>query len=551
MVKPPPEARHYDVVIIGSGAAGLTAALNLAPRYKVAVLAKGQLDGGSTAWAQGGIAAVLEPGDTFESHIEDTMVAGAGLNHRATVEFVVENAAAAIDRLAALGVPFNPGETLSERWHLTREGGHSHRRIVHVDDATGWAVQQALLTAAKAHPNIALVPDMVAIDLVTSAHVEGERFAARACHGVYAFNSASRLVETFVAKAVVLATGGASRVYQYSTNPDGSTGDGIAMAWRAGCRVSNMEFNQFHPTCLFHPTVKNFLITEACRGEGGQLKLPPSVSEAASGIKSGQRFMQRYDDRLELAPRDVVARAIDAEMKRLGLDHVLLDISHLGAAFILHHFPMIHARLLELGIDCTVQPIPVVPAAHYSCGGVMVDLDGRTDLAGLWAAGEVTQSGLHGANRLASNSILECLVFGQAVADDIAALWDNAATPPAIRPWDESRVTDSDEEIVVAHNWDELRRFMWDYVGIVRTDKRLERAAHRVKLLRKEVQDYYGNFRVTPDLIELRNLVTVADLIVRSARARKESRGLHYTTDYPKLAAQAKDTVLDPVSGRN
>jgi len=322
------------------------------------------------------------------------------------------------------------------------------------------------------------------------------------------------------------------------------------MAWRAGCRVSNMEFNQFHPTCLYHPQVKNFLITEAARGEGGQLKLPPSASQAARGMKSGTRFMERYDARLELAPRDVVARAIDAEMKRLGLSHVLLDISHLGAEFVKHHFPMIHARLLELGIDCTIEPIPVVPAAHYSCGGVMVDLDGRTDLAGLWAAGEVTQSGLHGANRLASNSILECLVFGQAVADDIGARWDNQPVP-AIRAWDESRVTDSDEEIVVAHNWDELRRFMWDYVGIVRTDKRLERAAHRVKLLRKEVADYYGNFRVTPDLIELRNLVTVADLIVRSARARKESRGLHYTTDYPKLAAVAKDTVLDPVTGRS
>lgn len=534
----PPEARTFDIVIIGSGAAGLTAALNLAGRFKVAVLAKGDVAAGSTAWAQGGIAAVLEPGDTYESHIEDTMVAGAGLNDREAVEFVVEHASAAIDRLADLGVPFNPGETISERWHLTREGGHSHRRIVHVDDATGWAVQKALQTAAVAHPNITLVPGMVAIDLITAAHVEGERFAARGCHGVYAFDTASLQVQRYVGKAVVLATGGASRVYQYSTNPDGSTGDGIAMAWRAGCRVSNMEFNQFHPTCLFHPTVKNFLITEACRGEGGHLKLP-----------SGERFMYRYDERLELAPRDVVARAIDAEMKRLGLSHVLLDISHLGADFVRQHFPMIHARLLELGIDCTVQPIPVVPAAHYSCGGVMVDLAGRTDLAGLWAAGEVTQSGLHGANRLASNSILECLVFGQAVADDIVAHWDETPVP-AIRGWDESRVTDSDEEIVVAHNWDELRRFMWDYVGIVRTDKRLERAAHRVKLLRKEVGEYYGNFRVTPDLIELRNLVMVADLIVRSARARKESRGLHYTTDYPGLLPVAKDTVLDPVAGR-
>ena len=535
----PPDARHFDVIVIGSGAAGLTAALTLAGRYKVAVLAKGDVAAGSTAWAQGGIAAVLEPGDTFESHIDDTMVAGAGLNHRATVEFVVENASAAIDRLAELGVPFNPGETVSERWHLTREGGHSHRRIVHVDDATGWAVQQALQTAAAAHPNITLVPDMVAIDLITERHVEGERFAPRACHGVYAFNIKRRHVERFLGKAVVLATGGASRVYQYSTNPDGSTGDGVAMAWRAGCRVSNMEFNQFHPTCLYHPQVKNFLITEAARGEGGHLKLP-----------DGTRFMQRYDKRLELAPRDVVARAIDAEMKRLGLSHVLLDISHLGPDFVKAHFPMIHARLLELGIDCTEQPIPVVPAAHYTCGGVMVDLNGRTDLPGLWAAGEVTQSGLHGANRLASNSILECLVFGQAVADDIAATGTD--TPdPAIRPWDESRVTDSDEEIVVAHNWDELRRFMWDYVGIVRTDKRLERASHRVKLLRKEVADYYGNFRVTPDLIELRNLVTVADLIVRSARLRKESRGLHYTTDYPGLAPVAEDTVLDPLTGRS
>ncbi len=541
----PHDPLAHDVIVVGSGAAGLTAALNLAQKFKVAVLAKGDLDAGSTAWAQGGIAAVLEAGDTFKSHIEDTMIAGAGLNHRATVEYVVEHAAAAIDRLADLGVPFNSGEDGNNRWHLTREGGHSHRRIVHVDDATGWAVQQALHQAAAHHPNITLIPGQVALDLITERHVEGERFATRRCHGVYALDIESRRVRRFVARAVVLATGGASRVYQYSTNPDGSTGDGIAMAWRAGCRVSNMEFNQFHPTCLYHPTVKNFLISEALRGEGGHLKLP-----------TGERFMKRHDARLELAPRDVVARAIDAEMKRLGLSHVLLDMTHLSPDFVRGHFPMIHARLLDLGIDCTLQPIPVVPAAHYSCGGVLVDLAGRTDLPGLWAAGEVTQSGLHGANRLASNSLLECLVFGQAAADDIVASWtsDTPApdTPaPSIRIWDETRVTDSDEEVVVAHNWAELRRFMWDYVGIVRTDKRLERASHRVKLLRKEVHDYYGNFRVTPDLIELRNLVTVADLIVRSARQRRESRGLHFTTDYPETAKSAQDTILDPVLVRS
>lgn len=536
----PHDPYAHDVIVIGSGAAGLTAALNLAARFKVAVLAKGDVDAGSTAWAQGGIAAVLEAGDTYESHIEDTMVAGAGLNHRASVEHVVENAAAAIDRLAALGVPFNPGEDAANRWHLTREGGHSHRRIVHVDDATGWAVQQALHRAASAHPGITLIPGQVALDLITERHVEGERFATRRCHGVYALDVESRRVRRYVARAVVLATGGASRVYQFSTNPDGSTGDGIAMAWRAGCRVSNMEFNQFHPTCLYHPRVKNFLISEALRGEGGRLLLP-----------SGERFMKRHDKRLELAPRDVVARAIDAEMKRHGLSHVLLDMTHLAPDFVRGHFPMIHARLLELDIDCTIEPIPVVPAAHYTCGGVLVDLAGRTDLPGLWAAGEVTQSGLHGANRLASNSLLECLVFGQAAADDIAATATGDAALPRVREWDESRVTDSDEEVVVSHNWAELRRFMWDYVGIVRTDKRLERASHRVKLLRKEVADYYGNFRVTPDLIELRNLVTVADLIVRSARARKESRGLHFTTDYPETLAEARDTVLDPVLVRS
>lgn len=539
---PAAAAQHFDVIVIGSGAAGLTAALNLAERFDVAVLSKGELSAGSTAWAQGGIAAVLEAGDTFESHIEDTMIAGGGLNDRTAVEFVVEHAAPAIERLAALGVPFNPGETVSERFHLTREGGHSHRRIVHVDDATGWAVQKALERAAQAHPRITLVPGRVAIDLITERNVEGRRFAERRCHGVYAYDAETQTVERFVARAVVLATGGASRVYQYSTNPDGSTGDGIAMAWRAGCRVSNMEFNQFHPTCLYHPTVKNFLITEAMRGEGGQLRLP-----AAAGAAAGERFMARYDDRLELAPRDVVARAIDAEMKRLGLENVVLDMTHLDADFVIHHFPTIHARLLELGIDCTRQPIPVVPAAHYSCGGVLVDLNGRTDLPGLYAIGEVSQSGLHGANRLASNSILECLVFGAAAADDIAARWDEFGVPPPIRAWDESRVTDSDEEVVVTHNWAELRRFMWDYVGIVRTDKRLERAAHRVRLLRKEIAEYYSNFHVTADLIELRNLVQVADLIVRSAQARHESRGLHFTLDYPQTADRARDTILDPV----
>jgi L-aspartate oxidase len=521
-----------DVLVVGSGAAGLTAALNLAETRKVAVIAKGALGEGATGWAQGGIAAVLEKGDSFEAHINDTMIAGAGLNDLSVVEHVVEAAPGAIERLVQLGVPFaSEGGAL----HLTREGGHSHRRIVHVADATGAAVQQALETAALKHPNITLVPDMVAIDLITGRHAT-QFSTSGSVHGLYAYNRKKKRVEALTARATVLASGGAGRAYLFSTAPRGATGDGIAMAWRAGCRISNMEFMQFHPTCLYNLEVKNFLITEAVRGEGGQLKIPGT----------GERFMPRFDERAELAPRDIVARAIDHEIKRLGLDYVHLDISHREPDFVREHFPNIHEKLLTLGIDMTREPIPVVPAQHYTCGGVVVDLNGCTDAPGLYAAGEVIQSGLHGANRLASNSLLECLVFGEAAAKHIIGHWEGLADVPEVRPWDESRVTDSDEEVVIHQTWGEIRRFMWNYVGIVRTTKRLERAKRRIDMLRQEVADYYRNFRVTPDLIELRNLVEVADLIIRSALSRHESRGLHYTLDFPKTAAEAKDTVLVP-----
>jgi len=528
----------HDVIIVGSGAAGLTAALGLAEKLKVLVLAKGELTGGSTSWAQGGIAAVLDAGDTFDNHIRDTMVAGAGLNRRETVEFVIERAPHAIDRLVQLGVPFNTAKEDGgdEHLHLTREGGHSHRRIVHVNDATGWAVEQALLNAAKANPNITLLPGRACIDLITGRH-EAERYSGSGrVWGVYALDQATGTVEAHTARATILATGGAGRVYQFSTAPRGATGDGIAMAWRAGCRVSNMEMMQFHPTCLYNLEVKNFLITEAVRGEGGHLL----------NSRTGHRYMPDYDERAELAPRDIVARANDSEIKRDGLDFVHLDISHQPPEFVREHFPNIHEKLLGLGIDMTRQPIPVVPAQHYTCGGILIDLAGRTDLPGLYAAGECTESGLHGANRLASNSLLECFVFGEAAATDILARWDRFDAPPAVRGWDESRVTDSDEEVVIKQNWTEIRRFMWNYVGIVRTTKRLERAKHRIAMLTAEIEDYYGHFRVSTDLIELRNLLQCAQLIVRSALERKESRGLHYTLDYPALLPQAKDTVLVP-----
>ncbi|WP_288485581.1 L-aspartate oxidase [uncultured Novosphingobium sp.] len=523
----------YDVIIVGSGAAGLTAALALAQTLKVLVLAKGELTGGSTAWAQGGIAAVLDAGDTFEDHIRDTMVAGAGLNRLETVEFVIERAPHAIERLAELGVPFN---TDGNSLHLTREGGHSHRRIVHVDDATGWAVQAALLKAAQANPNITLLPGRACIDLITGRHEQRYSGSGRVW-GVYALDQESGQVEAHTARATILATGGAGRVYQFSTAPRGATGDGIAMAWRAGARVSNMEMMQFHPTCLYNLDVKNFLITEAVRGEGGRLINP----------RTGKRFMTFYDpERLELAPRDVVARAIDSEIKRFGLDYVHLDISHQPPEFVREHFPTIYEKLLGLGLDMTRQPIPVVPAQHYTCGGILIDMNGKTDLPGLYAAGECTESGLHGANRLASNSLLECFVFGEAAAAHILAQWDAFDAPPPVRAWDESRVIEADEEVVIKQNWTEIRRFMWNYVGIVRTTKRLERAAHRIKLLNDEIEEYYRHFRVSTDLIELRNLLQSADLIVCSALKRHESRGLHYTLDYPETAAEARDTVLVP-----
>jgi len=518
--------QKFDVLIIGSGLAGQSAALRLASsQCNVVLVSKRSLEDSASGWAQGGIAAVLDSRDSIEAHIQDTLVAGAWLNDEKATRFVVENGRHAIDWLIEQGVPFTKDEA---GYHLTREGGHSARRVIHVADATGMAVQDTLTKKVRANPNITVLEDHIAIDLITGDKLgTGEN----RCFGAYVLNNRDGEVVTIGAANTLLATGGAGKVYLYTTNPDTSTGDGIAMAYRAGCRVANMEFIQFHPTCLYHPQAKSFLISEAVRGEGGLLRLP-----------DGTRFMPEHDDRAELAPRDIVARAIDFEMKKRGLDCVFLDISHKGEDFIRNHFPNIHARCLELGIDIAQEPIPVVPAAHYTCGGIVSDLHGRTDVAGLYVAGEASCTGLHGANRLASNSLLECLVFAEAAVQDILA--SKTTKFPSLPLWDESRVTDADEEVVISHNWDELRRFMWDYVGIVRTTKRLKRAKHRIGLLRREIEEFYANFRVSHDLIELRNLVATADLIVRCAMQRKESRGLHFSRDFPEMAAKAKNTVL-------
>jgi L-aspartate oxidase len=523
-----------DVLIIGSGLAGLTSALKLADHKKVLIVSKREILDSSSQWAQGGVAAVMSNEDSIESHVKDTEFVGGGLTDPKVAHFVASHGKEAIEWLHDLQVPFSLDET-TQQFHLTKEGGHSHRRVVHAKDATGRAIQATLSEQVKAHANITILENHIAVDLITEKkslkinHIKSNR-----CLGAYVLNNKTGKVMTVSAQETILAAGGVSKVYLYTTNPDVSTGDGVAMAWRAGCRVANMEFIQFHPTCLYHPKAKSFLISEIVRGEGGLLRLP-----------DGSRFMDEYDGRGELASRDIVARAIDFEMKKRGIDCVYLDISHKSPDFIKSHFPTIYARCLELGIDITKEWIPVVPAAHYSCGGVMTNLEGQTDLAHLYAIGETAYTGLHGANRLASNSLLECLVFGDAVAKHI--LQSKIDTTSFDLPhWDESRVTDADEEILITHTWNELRRFMWNYVGIVRTNKRLSRALHRIHMLRDEVHEFYTNFKVSHNLIELRNLLQVAELIVESAIARHESRGLHFSRDYPKPLKIAKPTIMTP-----
>ncbi|WDT84892.1 L-aspartate oxidase [Alteromonas sp. 009811495] len=520
-----------DVLIIGSGAAGLSLALKLADHCQVIVLSKSDRNEGSTRYAQGGIAAVFDEQDSIDAHVKDTLKAGGGLCDEPAVRFTAERAKASLEWLISYGVPFDTekSENGEERFHLTREGGHSHRRILHAADATGEALQITLNDAVSTHPNIHIFERYNAIDLIPSKSKKNH------CVGAYVWNRQQEHVEVIRAPFIALATGGGSKVYQYTSNPDVSSGDGIAMAWRAGCRVANMEFNQFHPTCLFHPQARNFLITEALRGEGANLC-----------HADGTRFMHKFDERGDLAPRDVVARAIDYEMKRLGADCMYLDISHKPADFIVKHFPNIYRKCRSLGIDITREPIPVVPAAHYSCGGVITDFNAKTDLDNVYAVGEVAYTGLHGANRMASNSLLECVVFATAAAEHIISNLPSADFEEAIAPWDESQVSNSDEEVIIQHNWHELRLFMWDYVGIVRTDKRLERAMRRIKLLEQEIAEYYAHFRVSNNLLELRNLVTVAELIVRCAMERKESRGLHFNLDHPEQLDDPKPTILTP-----
>ena len=527
---------QYDALVIGSGAAGLSLALRLAESRRVALISKGPLREGATLYAQGGISVVLDKEDSIQSHIEDTLAAGAGLCDPEIVQYTVNRARDCIQWLIDRGIPFTRAADRdgNDAYHLTREGGHSHRRVLHAADATGRALETTLEQLARQHANIDIFEHHLAIDLLTGTKLG---WPTSRCLGAYLLDRRDHHVKVISARHTILATGGAGKVYLYTTNPDIATGDGMAMAWRAGCRLANMEFIQFHPTCLYHPKAKSFLITEAIRGEGGRLLLP-----------DGSSFMQQFDPRGELAPRDIVARAIDHEMKRLGSDCVYLDISHKPAEFIRSHFPTVYNRCREFGFDITKESIPVVPAAHYLCGGIVTDRHGRTDIEGLYAIGETAFTGLHGANRMASNSLLECLVFAEAAARDIASGDAPESLLAPLPSWDESQVTDSDEEVVVAHNWDELRRFMWDYVGIVRTDKRLQRALRRCALLRQEIDEYYGNFRITNDLIELRNLALVAELIIRSALLRKESRGLHYTLDYPEpdSTRPAENTVLAP-----
>lgn len=520
--------QSYDVLIIGSGMAGLSLALSLSAKGRVAVLSKGSMQQGSSFYAQGGIAAVVDPEDSIDLHVQDTLNAGAGLCDEEAVRFTVANSKPSVDWLVEQGVEFT--RTDEHSYHLTKEGGHSHRRILHAADATGKVVVETLIKNVTEREQIDILEHRVAIDLITEVTGTGKK-----CIGAYALNKENGHIDAIKARFVVLATGGASKVYLYTSNPDGATGDGIAMAWRAGCRVANMEFNQFHPTCLYHPQAKSFLLTEALRGEGAYLRLA-----------DGERFMHRFDERGELAPRDIVARAIDHEMKRLGTDCVYLDITHKPRDFIASHFPTVMEGCARFGLDLCTELMPVVPAAHYSCGGIMIDQNGRTDLENLYAIGETTFTGLHGANRMASNSLLECIVYAKSACKHIETLWPEVSAAGDPLPWDESQVTDSDEDVVISHNWDELRRFMWDYVGIVRTDKRLQRALHRVELLSAEIEEFYSNYKVGSDLIELRNLAQVAELIIRSAMQRKESRGLHYTLDYPKLLNEPRNTILTP-----